>query len=345
MVQTHDRFIVELNWFIQLYEFGLVVNFIRKHNATAQILFGGLYASILPEEIFRRFPVDFTIRGDNEWPIQQYLDGVPPRDITNFMGRGFTNPIGYVFSEKDYLSLNLNLDWFPSYFRYRDPRNLFLAPHIVTAKGGCNAAHAECAHCMGAQLDELRRIYGRPPIVMSETSLFHLLSNADNGFKEASLFITKADHYDFTNKRFDLDVTIEIDAPVTMPQAKAILRAFRKVFLLIPIYGEGIMGSEIEPTRYQDLIGLEDKDHLVRFYVLQKDARDSKVPRDHVVYSEFACPESAGWNYYTRIDAATELSQRFYETLARRFVDGTPTSEATNPNFHLQTMRFSADFR
>ena len=343
--RAHERFIVELNWFVELHEFGLLVNFLRTHNPEAEILFGGMYASINPDEIFRRYPVDLFIQGDNEKPIQHYLEGRPPREIPNFQGRGFRNPISYIFAEEDYLDLDLNLDWFPSYFHYRDRSNYFLAPHIITAKGGCNAAHAGCEHCMGSQYGRLKEIYGRPPIAMSQRSLFHLLHNAEKRFKEASLYITRADHYDFSGENFNLDVTIEIDSPVSMSQVAAILSAFPKVFLLLPVYTEGIVGRTLEAARYADLIRLEDADHLIRFYVLHNDVAAASIPRDHLIFSEFAYPKTASFSYYANIEAAIELSQRFYSTCGRHFVDGHPRPGARNPNFYLQLMRFSQDFR
>src|SRR5512142_968099 len=72
LVRSHERFIVELSWFIELHEFSLIVEFIRAHNPAAKILFGGMYAGIVPPEIFRRTPVDYFIRGDNELPIRLF---------------------------------------------------------------------------------------------------------------------------------------------------------------------------------------------------------------------------------------------------------------------------------
>ena len=345
-VRQHERFIVQLNWFIELHEFGLLLNFIRTHNPRAQILFGGMCSSIYADEIFRRFPVDFTIQGDNELPIQRYLDGIPPRAIPNFRGREFVNPIEYVFAEEDYLDLELNLDWFPSHFRYRDPADLFLAPHIITAKGGCNVVHDGCGHCMGAQHEYLRQTFGRPPIAMSARSLLHLLHSTEKRFKQASLYITNANDYEFTGHRFDLEVTIEIDSPVSYRQVKDILHAFPKVFLMLPVYDEGIGGkSMLGAGRYADLIELEDSDHLIRFYVFRKDARTANIPRSHIIYADLAFPKAAAWDFYTNIDAATEVSRRFYATCERHFVDGVPKLEGKNPSYYLQNVRFAGDFR
>lgn len=345
-VRQHERFIVQLNWFIELHEFGLLVNFIRTNNPRAQILFGGMYASICADEVFRRFPVDFIIQGDNELPIQQYLDGIPPRAIPNFRGREFTNSIEYVFAEEDYLTLDLNLDWFPSHFRYRDPTNLFLAPHIITSKGGCNVVHDGCDYCMGGQHTRLREIFGRAPIAMSARSLLHLLHTAEKRFKQASLYITNANDYEFAGHRFALDVTIEIDSPVSFRQVHDILRAFPKVYLLLPVYDEGIGGkSLLGATRHADLIELEDGDHLIRFYVFRKDAPAADIPRSHIIHADLAFPKAAHWSFYTNIEAATAMSRRFYATCERHFVDGVPNLDGRNCSYYLQNLRFAGDFR
>jgi hypothetical protein len=115
LVRQYDSFIVELNWFIELYEFELICSFIKQHNPRAKILFGGLYSQLKYREIFAHAPVDYFIKGDNEVPIKQYLDGVDPRDIPNMVGRDFENPLTYIFQQEDYKTLQFNLDWIPDY--------------------------------------------------------------------------------------------------------------------------------------------------------------------------------------------------------------------------------------
>jgi len=42
IVKQYKSFIVELNWFVELHEFTLIVEFIKKHNPDSVIMFGGL---------------------------------------------------------------------------------------------------------------------------------------------------------------------------------------------------------------------------------------------------------------------------------------------------------------
>jgi hypothetical protein len=344
LVQRHDRFIVELNWFIELHEFGLLVDFIRRHNPSATILFGGMYAGMHYPELMRRYAVDCFIQGDNELPIRRYLEGAPLRDIPNCVGHDFANPVGYVFTEPDYAELDFDLDWFPSYFRYRNPAELFQLPHLITCKGGCDAVHAGCDYCMGAQHGWLRELYGRPPIRMSNRSLMALLGKIQRRFGQASLYLTNAESYDFEGRRFELDVTIEIDSRTSERQVAAIFRAFRRVFLLVSAYDEGISGTTCNAGLYTSLIPLEDAEHQVRFYVFRRDAEGSAIPRDHVIFSDLAFPQAADWTFYSDLDAATDFSRRFYQSCARHFVDGTPRLDAKNPSYLWQNIAFAKGY-
>jgi hypothetical protein len=344
LVAAHDRFIVELNWFIELHEFGLITDFIRRHNPKAEILFGGMYAGIHHAEILRRHPVDYFILGDNEGPVRSFVAGVPARQIPNCVGRDFQNSISYVFTEREYATLDFDLDWFPGYAKYSNPSELFQLPHVITSKGGCDAVHQGCEYCMAAQHGFLRQLYGRPPIRMSNASLMTLLGRIERKFERASLYLTNAENYEFDGHRFALDVTIEIDSRTSSRQVAAIFRAFRKVFLLVSAYDEGISGATVNARLYDQLVGLEDPEHQVRFYVFRKDANAANIPRDHAIFSDLAFPKAADWRFYTDLDAATDFSLRFYRTCERHFIDGTPARDGHNPSYYWQNIAFAKGY-
>ncbi len=278
LVLAHDRFVVELSWFIELHEFGLIVDFIRAHNPGAEILFGGMYAGIVYPEIFRRYRVDYFIRGDSELPLRLFVEGEAPERIPNLSGRGFENPLGYVFTERDFDGLDFDLSWFPGYLRYRNPQERFHLPHLVTFRGGCNAVHDGCDYCTGSKHQLLRKLYGRPPLTMPPASLMTLLSRVERRFREVSLYLTEAEEYHFGGQRFDLDATIEIDSRTSAAQVAEIFRSFRKAYVLVSAYVEGLSGETACPRLYRDLMRLEDPDHTIRFYVLKKDARALGIP-------------------------------------------------------------------
>ena len=93
LVKSYDFFIIELNWFIELFEFQLLTEYIKKNNKNAKILFGGLYAALKYKEIFPRCDVDYFIQGDNELPIEMLLQDENPAAIPNLVGKNFENQI------------------------------------------------------------------------------------------------------------------------------------------------------------------------------------------------------------------------------------------------------------
>ena len=329
-VQNYESFILELNWFTELEEFIRIVNFIKLHNKDSKILFAGLYAALKYKEIFKKFDVDYYIKGDNELPIQQYLDGVSPEKIPNFVGKNFENSIDYRFEEKNYLDLEFNLDWFPSYFKYNDPMSPFQLPMLHTVKGGCTTIHKECQFCMGSKHKQLMEIYDRKPVVMSNKSLIHQLQKIDEKFDKASLEIMSEFKYDFSNIHFDLDVTIEVDGKISHNQLKNMLHAFKKCSAFLPVYEEGISG-EILRNDLDKFLQVEDSNHKIMFYISQKDMQGITIPPDHLIPTEVAYPAWAQWDYYMDFDKALEFSKKFYNCCKRHFVDGTPTSEEKNP--------------
>ena len=79
-------FIIELNWYLELHEFTLVVDYIATHRPDAKILFGGLFATLMHRRIFQELPVHYHIKGDNELPMRLLLEGTPPREVPNLVG-------------------------------------------------------------------------------------------------------------------------------------------------------------------------------------------------------------------------------------------------------------------
>ena len=316
LVMSYDYFIIELNWFIELKEFRLLVEFIKKNNKNAKILFGGLYAALKYPEIFKRYSVDYFIRGDNELPISMFLDSVKPEKIPNFTGRNFENPIEYVFKEEDYKNLEFNLDWFPSYFRYIEKNQMYQLPMIITGKGGCDSVHKECDYCMGAKHHELKKIYNRPPLAMSNESLLNLLGKVEKKFAAASLQVLTKCNYDLSNQYFDIDINIEIDSPIPIEKIGEFLYAFKRCLLNISVYEEGLCGEAVRKN-FKEILQLEDNDHQVRFFAYDREVARLDIPRDHLLHSEDVLPAWTHWNYYVNMEQALVFSDHFYYKLAK----------------------------
>jgi hypothetical protein len=310
IIRKYNCFILELNWFYELEEFRRVVERIKSVNKHSVILFGGLYAALKHKTIFEWCPVDYYIQGDNEYPLQLFLNSENPKSIPNFIGRNFKNPVEYVFTKKDYDKLEFNLDWFPSYFRYCDPAAPYQLPMIFTTKGGCTTAHEGCDYCLGSRSSVLRKIYHRPSIIMSNGTLMMLLKKIERSFKRATIFISSAYNYDFSNNYFDLDVTFEIFSKPPLDKVQEIFSAFRKCRLHLGIYKKGLMGHRTVKD-FLSVLKYEDKDHVIKFAAYDKHRNKHMIPADHFIDSGEIFPWWTHFNYYMDFKKALKFSQRY----------------------------------
>ncbi len=320
-IKSFNIFIIELNWYVELYEFTLIVDFIKKRNKEAKILFGGLFASMFYRKIFKNFDVDYYIKGDNELPLEMFLTGKSPKEIPNFIGRDFEQEITYTFKGEDFKDLEFNLDWFPSYFKYignnpfpaRDVRGYYL-PMIITSKGGCTVPHEGCDYCMGSRHKELMEIYGRKPVIIDNNSLIILIKKIEKKYDIFSIYVTSEFNYDFSGEFFNITAWIEIDCPVTEKEIKNIFKAFREAYLLIPVYEEGIMGDKI--IDYKKLLTIEDEKHRIKFaaYSYHTDILKD-IPKKNILFNldTIFAPAWAHWDVYTDFDLAFKNSRTTYE--------------------------------
>ncbi len=328
LVKEYSFFIIELNWFIQLYEFSFIVNFIKDTNKNAKILFGGLYSALKYEQVFEKFDVDYFIQGDNEEPINLLLNDYPIHKIPNLISRKIQNPVSYTFKESDFKNLKFDLDWFPSYAKYvskdasyymeddnyerlYDYNDQYNLPMIITAKGGCKIRHSGCHNCMGSKYDVLKNIYNRSPIQMDNSTLLSHISNIEKKFSKASIMILSDNHYDFKNQYFDIDMSIEIDANISIEKTIDMLYAFPKCKLNLGIYKEGVSGKTIMKD-YHRLIEAEDENHRVSFFVYEKDSNIINIPENRRLYSEDTFPKWAYWEFYQDFNMAFRFSKFFY---------------------------------
>jgi len=348
-VMKYSSFIVELNWFIELMEFELITNFIKKHNPDSKILFGGLYSQIKYKEIFDRYPVDFFIRGDAELPMKLYLENVDPREIPNMTGRDFENEQTYIFKQEDLQKLQYDIDWIPEYRqlmedsakpsdtielsfnemplypRYWDKKSKKVEPHhrwrvppkggtyhlpmIITARGTCQAAHDGCDYCMGSKTREVQEIYRRPALIIDNETLVSHLKNIEKKYKNASIYINSKFDFDLRGHFFDLNVTIDVDSPCTAENLKNIISAFKNAVVHLAIYNEGLTGREVR-NNIDEFRRLEDDHHKIYFFTLTADS--DKIPQDRRLYAEFILPHWTSWEFYNNFSNAMKKSREWY---------------------------------
>lgn len=324
LILSFDFFILELNWFTELYEFTIIVNRIKSVNKEAKIMFGGLYAMLTHKLIFEKYDVDYFIKGDSELPMQMLLEDVPPRDIPNFVGRDFENSISYIFKQEDYANIEFSLDWFGSYQKYlnlqdelTNEERLYRNPMIVTTKGGCTVAHSGCDFCMGAKPDVLGNIYHREPLAMTHDSLIGLLTKLEKKFDKYSIYVNSEFDYDFSNSKLNSDVVIEVDSKINYKQIKDTLFAFRKCILIIPLYEDGLMGKKILAD-CNEILKLQDDNHIINFLTSQSEYPNliKKIPKENLmcVVDTVYAAKWAHFDVYSNFDEAMRFSRVYYKT-------------------------------
>lgn len=278
IVKKYRYFILECNWFTELYEFSLIVSYIRKYVKDATIMFGGLYSQLKYEDIFQKFDVDLFIKGFCEEPIKMFLNGVNLYSIPNLVGKTFENETTF-FIDKEYLkTIRYNLDWFPSFQKqwnrypapdldlepdfssmplypaYNYPKNIshpekefripskggrYHLPMIITSRGGCSTIHDGCEYCMGAKIAVNREIYKRGPVVYTNALLISHIAQISDTFSQMTLYINSPFNYDFSGHYFDIDATIEIDTNIKPYQLEKIIYSFKRCKVHLALYEKG----------------------------------------------------------------------------------------------------------
>lgn len=314
LIREHDTFILELCWFTALYEVGLLARYIKDVNPQAKVLIGGLYSQMAYHDLMAHYPIDYFIRGDNELPLAMFLDGEDPRDIPNFVGQDFERPIEYLFTQKDFASLDFDLSWFPQYTTMIDQfpttdNQQYRVPMIITSRGGCAVPHRGCDYCMGARLKVMGKLYGRPVISMDNDSLIHLIRKAER-FGEFSIYVTSECDYDLTSIQCDAKVFIEIDGKVSAERLRKIMYAFRRSELMIPVHSDGIMGGEILAD-CREIVALSDEHHVIKLVAYADEvAALGHIPDESLVYVlDTFLPEWSHYDVYSKWDQAVAVAK------------------------------------
>lgn len=350
LVTQFDTFFVECNWFVELYEFSLIVKFIKKHNENAKIIFGGLYSQLKYRDIFDLTEVDYFIKGFNEKPLKLFFEGTIPEEIPNFVGRDFENETTLSLDRNDLKDIHFDLSWFPDYFKnwnlypapdidlepdfsrmplfpsYNYPKEMknpekefriptkggrYHLPMIVTSRGGCSSIHDGCDYCMGAKKSKNREIYNTNPVIYTNDILISHITEISQMSPYMTLYINSPFEYDFTEYNFNISCTLEIDTKITAEQLKKIMYSFNICKVHLALYETGHHGKKILQN-YEEFLELEDENHKIYFFAFKEDAESLKIPQEKRLYSEFVFPKWTDWNYYSDFKRAYAYSKRFY---------------------------------
>lgn len=173
--------VMDCHWFFPLHEVGTLSRQLKSINPRVIIIVGGYTATIFAEDIVKRFPVDFVIRGDAEGPfpllINALLSGRSYGDIPNIVSRGHRSPHSYSLTEDEFNNTDyLTIDWFPSlkkrmsFLNAAFPQGFYNETFgvypIITAFKGC--PYDICDFCYGCR--ELQQALCKRGTVAREAS-------------------------------------------------------------------------------------------------------------------------------------------------------------------------------
>lgn len=306
LVSEYNYFIVELNWVTEFWEFKLIVDFIKKVNPKNRILFGGLFAQLHYRKIFQSTDVDYFIRGDNELPLQLFLQGESLNSIPNFVTRKLTKDITYFFPSSELALIDYSIDWFPSYNEllsqaknnkpiinrynnmtteiYKDQctrDELFYSFPIIISTKKCTVAHKGCNYCMGSRSFDFQGIASYDDNML-KTILSKIEKKKGAIYQSISLYILNDIlEYDFTGTSFSLEVFIEYDGPMSGPKRieklKKLLHAFQAGICRIPASSIGLH-EKSRDLNYKELIKeVETEQHNLKYLFYESEKETSKI--------------------------------------------------------------------
>lgn len=144
---------LDVHWSCGITGFEPMVERIRRVNPEATIVVGGITASLVPETILARYPVDYVIQGDAEVAFSRLVDAVlagrRPVGIPNVFGRDLppVPPRRMTSTEFDRTDC-LTIDWFPTFQRVTGLQAAaFGLGRTVPVARGCRM---RCPHCYGS---------------------------------------------------------------------------------------------------------------------------------------------------------------------------------------------------
>lgn len=256
-IKESDLVVIELNWFAELYEFTEIVKHCKRINPQVKILFGGLFSNIHYKEIFKRYPVDFFIKGDNELPLEMLVNDLHnTKHIPNLVTQDFENEVSYQFAKEDFFGLHFSVEWFQSYKRAILSKNYFYGlydedqykpPFFITAKTGCSCKHkSNCTYCFGSDTKLLKKQYGRKSIEWSSENLNYFYHHFEgfNQFQDMTI-LDNQDNFDYENIEYcDKNVIASLDCEVTLEKIKTVRSRFRTCQFIIGTGMEQIVENE-----------------------------------------------------------------------------------------------------
>ncbi len=235
--------LLEVHWYLSIPSALKIARRVRRINPSAQIVAGGISATMFTEQLLRDSPIDYIVRGDAErpaaWLVHALLEGRAPDSVPNVAGRDFEPTAHWAvdtatMDEGDYTTL----DWFPTIQRRLRELHRTAAgwtfptwPYLVVYRG----CPLTCEKCCGS-LAHQQMLFGRSWVLRSASAVRAdlLRWSHDERITYVNLF------HDFLylrpsywkevldGQQFDLVPTIELFRTPSEDALGAFLGAFRR---------------------------------------------------------------------------------------------------------------------
>lgn len=168
---------LDVHWSCGITGFEPMIQRIRRVHPGAVIVVGGITASLVPETLLARYPVDYVIQGDSEVAFARLVDAVlsgrRPAGIPNVYGRELppVAPRRMTATEFDRTDC-LTIDWFPTFQRVTGLQAAaFGLGRTVPVARGCKM---RCPHCYGS----CASVFGRGTPILTTWAFRTMLQRA-----------------------------------------------------------------------------------------------------------------------------------------------------------------------
>jgi len=260
-IQQSHTVIIELNWFYELYEFIMYLNFIKSINKKISVIGGGLFIGYHYEYLIKNTDLDYVVRGDNEYSLPLLLESLTYcksiNFIPNLVSKSFNNPIEVNYDSL--YDLKFSIEWFPTYKKRVLEKTLIndelysASPVFFTYKSGCAVKNRKgCEWCAG--LYSQKPFYNRETLKYSAQNINQYIHEYENifDFNRITIF-DMTDDFDYESLNYhDFNLFLEVHGNLSLEKLQTISSKFKSIELITGS-GTGIIDKNYSKDREQEI--------------------------------------------------------------------------------------------
>jgi hypothetical protein len=255
--------LIDAHWFLCLPALKAIIENLRRLNARAQIIIGGITAAYYGKVFLERYDVDFVIGGDAEVSLDSLvtsiLDGLEPGPLSNVWSRYHTPNEFARLTQETYDQLDwITVDWFPTYkravldlHRHGFESRLWFADSypLLPVVRGCER---DCEFCYGSYR---QRVFGQTILERTPRGLARDLTAIDENprLSFVTLYFCHSDYLNryseiFENRRYDLDAFVFFCGSPPSYFIEALRKSFLGKIVFSMIQHDDLMPRHDEPS-------------------------------------------------------------------------------------------------